>query len=226
MCGRYSFVSPLHIFEGFGLAAPGDFAPHYNIAPGQDSWVLFLEEGVWSLRRMRWGLIPHWAKDASIGYKTINARAETVAEKPAYRDAFRKRRCLVPADGFYEWKTVPGQRLKTPLRFTLKDEQPFLFAGLWSRWTPAEGDAKDTFTIVTAAADETFSPIHERCPVILTPEAGRKWTDMKAAPPDLLGMLKPFPSSGMKGYEVSRAVNAAANDVPEVLQPAGAMTWP
>ena len=226
MCGRYSLVAPQHLFEMFGSKAPADFKPRYNIAPGQNCYTILSGETGYRLRVMRWGLIPFWAKDPQIGYKTINARGEPVAEKPAFRDSFKSKRCLVPADGFYEWRPIAGSKSKLPMRFTLKDEQAFCFAGLWSSWKPQDAEPVETFSIVTAAADGVFSPVHDREPVILTPEDGKRWTEPKAAPKDLLPLLKPYPAEGLKGYEVSKVVNSAAHEAAECIAPAGDVRWP
>jgi putative SOS response-associated peptidase YedK len=226
MCGRFSLVVPKEIFQLFGVPVPSGFKPRYNIAPGQDCYVIVPDASAYRLRTMRWGLIPSWADDPAIGFKTINARAETLAEKPAYRESFRKKRCLIPADGFYEWRPIAGVKSKLPMRFTLSDEQPFCFAGLWSLWKPRDAEPVETFTLVTTAADGVFSPVHDREPVILGPGPARKWADPKAGSEELLSLLKAYPSAGLKGYEVSKAVNSAVRDVPECIVPAGDIRWP
>lgn len=226
MCGRYSLVAPQHLFDMFEVEVPADFKPRYNIAPGQQCYTILPGERGFQLRMMRWGLIPFWAKDPQIGYKTINARGETVAEKPAFRDSFKSKRCLVPADGFYEWRPIAGSKSKLPMRFTRKDEQPFCFAGLWASWKPQDAEPVETFTIVTTAADGIFSPVHDREPVILAPEDGKRWTDPKAEPKGLLSLLKPSASTNLKGYEVSKVVNSAAHELAECIAPAGEVRWP
>jgi len=223
MCGRYTLIGT-RVFAAFGLEPPAGFEPHYNIAPGQDCWVLTREDA-WSARRMRWGLVPHWAKDPAIGWKTINARSETVAGKPAFRDAFRKTRCVVPTDGFYEWPVVAARRGKVPMVFT-PEGGPRVFAGLWSRWTPEGGAPLDTFTIVTAEAPPAFKTVHERCPVLLDREAADRWTDPAAGTETLKALLAPFAPGTLKGVEVSTAVNRASHDAPDCVTPAGPFRWP
>lgn len=226
MCGRFSLVDPRTVFERFGVRPPPDLKPRYNIAPGQFHPVIVSEPGGLAARAMRWGLIPSWAKDPAIGYKTINARSESVAEKPAFRDSFRKRRCLVPGDGFYEWRTLAGTTRRIPMRFVVSDGTPFCFAGLWSSWKPEDAEPVETFTILTAAADGVFSPVHDREPVILPDEYARRWLDPAADLSALQVLLKPLPAERLRGYEVSTVVNAAAHDVPACVEPAGPLQWP
>jgi putative SOS response-associated peptidase YedK len=167
---------------------------------------------------MRWGLIPFWAKDESIGYKMINARAETVAEKPAYRKAFEQRRCLVLADGFYEWKKVDGG--KVPHRFVVGNKEPFAFAGLWERWWRPDGEGLQTFTIITTEPNELAREVHNRMPVILAPEHYEKWLDSQFNDVTTLrSMLTPFPASRMKCHAVSPYVSNARNEGPQCIVP-------
>lgn len=234
MCGRFTLVDPRTLFERFGLKPPPNFKPHYNVAPGQDHPVILAQPPGYALRWMRWGLIPSWAQDPAIGYKSINARGETVAEKPAFRDSFRKRRCLVPADGFYEWRPPAlsgaegpaGAKRKIPLRFTAADGGAFAFAGLWSSWKHEAAEPVETFSIVTIAADGAFSPVHDREPVILPEAAARRWLDPAETGPRLLELLRPFPTGSMQGYEVSTVVNAAVHDAADCVAPAGPWRWP
>jgi len=192
------------------------WTPHYNIAPTQ-TVIVVNDDGTRHLMQMRWGLIPSWAKDPAIGNRMINARAETVATKPAFRVALRKRRCLIPADGFYEWQAV-GRR-KQPVYITLKTREPFSFAGLWEAWTSPEGKEIKTCTIITTEANEVLKSIHDRMPVILTREAEIIWLDPAIQDPVwLLPLLKPYLAEEMEVYPVSTLVNNPANDGPECIK--------
>jgi putative SOS response-associated peptidase YedK len=203
--------------------------PRYNIAPTQDAPVLRQRrepKGERTLQMLRWGLIPSWAKDTKIAAKLINARAESIAEKPSFRSAFRRRRCLVPADGFYEWR-AEGTR-KQPYLIARRDREPFAFAGLWERWTPKEPDADsastDSFTIITADANALLKPLHVRMPVILAPADYGIWLDPEAAEADLLALLKPAPQEWLGYAPVSPRVNAAAVDDAALIETIGAET--
>jgi putative SOS response-associated peptidase YedK len=166
---------------------------------------------------MRWGLIPSWAKDQSIGSRMINARAETLSEKPSFRDAFRKRRCLVVADGFYEWQKVAGR--KRPMRIVLQTGEPFAFAGLWESWRDPEGTTVRSCTIITTGPNSLIEPIHNRMPVILSRDDEARWLDPEMDdPPSLLQMLAPYPQGAMDAYEISTLVNSPANDVPDCIE--------
>ena len=222
MCGRYTLTTSVARLGGlFELANRPNLPARYNIAPTQAVAVVRLEEGLRVLASLRWGLIPSWAKDASLGAKMINARAETVAEKPAFRGAFRRRRCLVLADGFYEWR-AEGKGAKQPYRMTLKDGEPFAFAGLWETWTPADGEAVASCTIVTCAANDLLQPPHERMPVILPPGALRDWLDPVAEAAALQALLRPYPSAAMTFSAVSTRVNSVRNDDPDCIAPLAA----
>jgi len=197
------------------------FDPRYNIAPGQELPVVVAEDSR-VLKLMRWGLVPGWAKDVSIGYKMINARAETISEKPSFKKPFREERCLIPADGFYEWKKMPNSRAKTPYRVCLKSEEPFAFAGLWDSWVSSEGKELQTYTIITTEPNDLVRPIHNRMPVILLPENEDKWLDTGLKDTSSLAtMLKPYPSELMETYEISSLVNSPKNDIPECWQRVG-----
>jgi putative SOS response-associated peptidase YedK len=219
MCGRYSITTApeaiRRLFKAVG-ALP-NFPPRYNAAPTQDLPVVRLgRDGSRELTLLRWGLIPSWADDPGSGYKMINARAATVAERPAFRTAFRRRRCLVPADGFYEWKPVDGG--KQPYRITMEDGAPFAMAGLWEWWRKGE-QRIESFTIIVTAANELCRQIHDRMPVILHPDAWDAWltaADTKAP----TALLQPFPASQMTMYAVSRRVGDVKNDDPELIAPA------
>ncbi|MBN1319034.1 MAG: SOS response-associated peptidase, partial [Anaerolineales bacterium] len=168
----------------------------------------------------QWGLIPFWAKDAKIGYRMINARSETLAEKPAFRTAYRRRRCLVLASGFYEWKSIKGQKTKVPYYIQLKNREPFAMAGLWEVWNSPDGSVIPSCTIITTRPNELVEPIHNRMPVILPSEAYELWLDpaeKKAA--DLDSLLQPMSSKEMAAYPVSILVNSPNNDTPECIMP-------
>lgn len=222
MCGRYTIIPTSQQLEArFGFEIfEMEIMPRYNVAPSQDAPVLVAEAGVRQLKLMRWGLVPSWAKDPSFGAKTINARAETIREKPTYRKAFAERRCLVLADSFYEWRKEPNSRHKTPVRIMLANREPFAFAGLWERWRQPEGSDLLTFTIITTTANEFIQPIHERMPVILTPETEAVWLDSQAKPADLFDALQPYPADRMHYYEVGSIVNSPKNDTPVCIEPA------
>jgi putative SOS response-associated peptidase YedK len=220
MCGRYSLTTPAEaVRRVFGYPERPNLMPRANIAPTQEVAAVRLgEDGARHFVTLRWGLIPSWAKDAAIASKMINARGETVAEKPAFRAAFRARRCLIPADGFYEWKTEGGA--KQPYRIARADRAPFAFAGLWERWEKApDGVPMETSTIITTDANETLQAIHHRMPVILDAADFAAWLDPAARASDLQGLLRPFPSQDLVAYRVSRRVNAVANDDLSLIEP-------
>lgn len=222
MCGRYSLTTaPEALRRLFDFVAGSNLEPRYNIAPTQPAPVvrMMAEGAARELAMPRWGLIPSWAKDASIGNRTINARSETVAEKPSFRSAFRQRRCLVPADGFYEWRREGG--IKQPYRIGMKDGGAFAFAGLWERWLGADdGEAVDSFTILTTEANRKLRPIHPRMPVILAPESYETWLDTSPETVErALAVLRPFADQPMAFYRVSTRVNNPRNDDPDCLTP-------
>lgn len=213
MCGRYSLTAPPEaIMEAFGVVSVPALQPRWNIAPTQAVPVVRLDAaGARECVIMRWGLIPSWARDAAIGHKLINARAETLAEKPAFRNALRRRRCLVPADGFYEWKQE-GAR-KQPCRIALADGGLFAFAGLWEQWSDPLGKRVETFTIVTTGANERVAPIHDRMPVILDAAGRAAWLDPAGREPG--AALRPFPAEALRAWPVGTRVNSPANEGPE-----------
>ena len=220
MCGRYSLKADIS-----QLALRFEFAaddvvhePAYNIAPTQQVLTV-TNDGERKAEYMRWGLIPSWAKDAKIGYRMINARGETVAEKPSFRTALRKRRCLILADGFYEWQKLGGKQ-KRPMRVTLKSNEPFAFAGLWETWKDPEGELVNSCTIITTSANELLSPIHDRMPVILPQEQESFWLDKAIDNPvALTSAIAPYPDSELEAFEVSPLVNNTRNKGPEVMVP-------
>jgi len=227
MCGRFTLteLDPAVLTETFFLGGGvPNLPPRYNIAPTQPvaTVVRDVEHGDNRLVLMRWGLIPHWAKDPKIGNKLINARGETVHEKPSFRAALRRRRCLIVADGFYEWQAQPDGP-KQPMYITLVDHQPFGFAGLWEQWTePDSGDTLTTCTIITTSPNALLKPIHNRMPVILPREDYAAWLDPERSDPaQVMPLLRPYPAERMTAYPVSRRVNAPTFDDPSLIERAG-----
>jgi putative SOS response-associated peptidase YedK len=226
MCGRFTLRTPLTVlsqqflFELGPVAETAAVRPRYNIAPTQTiAAVRRLDAGsARTLAWLHWGLIPSWAKDAKMAASMINARGETVAEKPAFRTAFARRRCLILADGFFEWKKV-GKN-KQPYYFRMHDEQPFAFAGLWEGWrgpASSEGPPLESCTIITTTANELCQPLHDRMPVILEPCDYDRWLDPAAAKDDLLALIQPFPAQNMTSEQVNPRVNNVRNDDPECV---------
>lgn len=223
MCGRYTLrTSPHELQEIFATLNSVEWSPRYNIAPTQTVVaVRQQEEGKGrELERMRWGLIPSWAKDAKIGNSLINARADGVATKASFRSAFKKRRCLIPVDGFYEWQAVPGQKAKQPYLISVKDVPVFAFAGLWEYWTDPEGKPVVSSTIITTDANEAMAPVHNRMPVILDPSDYDAWLDRtQQDAATIQAFLKPFPAERMQLVPVSTLVNSPRNEKPECVVP-------
>jgi putative SOS response-associated peptidase YedK len=223
MCGRFTQAAPWEKvkkeFAVKGAADGGLFKPRYNIAPMQIVPVVrAAPEGERTLSGLKWGLVPSWAKDAEIGNKMINARAETLTEKPSFREAFRGRRCLIPASGFYEWaKTERGA--KQPFYFYLKERDVFAFAGLWEEWVDREtGELLETFTIITTRANEVLKPVHDRMPVIVKAENYEEWLDPQLkATGRIEKLLAPYPAAEMDSHAVSRDVNSPTADSPELI---------
>jgi len=223
VCGRYTLrTSPAHLAEIFAVLHELDSAPRYNIAPTQTVAAVrpLPAGGGRELAPLRWGLVPSWAKDLKIGSSLINARAETVASKPAFRSALKNRRCLIPADGFYEWQVVPGQKTKQPWLIGVRDEPVFAFAGLWEHWTSPEGTAVESCTIVTTEANEFMQPIHNRMPVILDRADYDKWLAPDCHDPEaVVPLLAQFPGERMQRIPVSTLVNSPRNDLPACTEP-------
>ena len=221
MCGRFgqtaSAAELAAAFEASWQCAEPEL-PRYNVAPTQHVPILLSAGGLRVLDVFRWGLIPWWAKDASIGNKMINARAETVVEKPAYRSAFERRRCLVPASGFYEWKKTPDG--KVPHWIHAADGAPLTFAGVWESWRPAK-DAEPvlTFTILTTTPNADVAPLHDRMPVVVAREHRDAWLAAETPADELLPLLRPAPDGLLRMYAVSTAVNRPAFDGPELIEP-------
>jgi putative SOS response-associated peptidase YedK len=217
MCGRYELhTHPTAIALAFGLAHPPALAARYNIAPMQNVPIIRQNaHGERELVQVRWGLVPRWAKDPAIGARMINARAETVADRPAFRNAYARHRCLIPADGFYEWRKVAVG--KQPMRVARADGQPFGMAGLYERWLSPDGDVLDTCTILTTQANELLRPIHDRMPVIVPPEHYARWLD--AAGAEVSDLFTSYPDVRLRVHPVSPRVNAVRNDDPGLIEP-------
>lgn len=222
MCGRYALYGPTsRLKEQFGASIdemPPDYGPRYNAAPMQMLPVVRERpNGERVVHLLRWGLIPSWSKDESIATKLINARGETVAEKPSFRSAYKGRRCIVPASGFYEWKAITGG--KQPYYIHSANDELFGFAGLWERWTKPDGEPLDTFTVVTTDANDVMKPLHDRMPVILLPEDYGLWLAKGTESELVRQLILPFPSSTLRIHPVSKTVGNVRNDGPELIVP-------
>lgn len=222
MCGRFTLFADFHtIVNRFDIGAVIQeelYVPSYNIAPSSPVLSVINDGTKNRMGFLKWGLIPPWAKDEKVGYTMINARAETLMNKPSFRTAFKKRRCLIIADSFYEWNRS-NKKSKTPLRFKLKTNELFGMAGLWEHWKSPEGNSIFSCTIITTTANQLMESIHDRMPVILKPEDEKKWlnpsnTDLK----NLTDLLKPLPENLMEAYEVSSLVNSPRNNTPELIK--------
>jgi putative SOS response-associated peptidase YedK len=220
MCGRYSLTTPLEAMRAlFGFENSPNLEPRCNIAPTQEVAVVRCrKDGGRALGLVRWGLIPSWARDAGMGAKLVNARAETLAEKPSFRAAFARRRCLVPADGFYEWQRLAPKE-KQAWRIELPGRAPFAFAGLWERWTAPNGNVTDSCTIITTDANGLVRPIHDRMPVILAPGDYAAWLDHDMAPAVVGLLLRPAPEGLLSAYRVGPYVNSVRNEGARCLEP-------
>jgi putative SOS response-associated peptidase YedK len=224
MCGRFvSASSPDEIARYFDAEAPEALLePSYNVAPTNDVYAVLNDGGVRRLDAFHWGLVPIWAKDPRQGSKMINARAETLAAKNAYKPAFKRRRCIIPADGFYEWKKIPGQKTKEPHFIHRPDGEPLAFAGLWEVWRgpDKQGDPLRSCTIVTTSANETMEPLHDRMPVILPASAWEEWLDPANDDLETLGkLLVPAPPEVIVTHPVSTEVNSVRNKGAELIEP-------
>lgn len=223
MCGRFTLYTNINqlalLFDADALPDALALPPSYNVAPTQPVLTVTRQDGRNRLSVMRWGLIPVWAKDISIGSRMINARAETIGEKASFKRPFKSRRCLIAADGFYEWRKTPDG--KVPMHIRLKSGQPFGLAGLYDVWTSPDGLSLTSCTIITTAANEFMQPIHDRMPVIVPPARHAEWLDPQNQQLDrLAALLAPYPAREMEAYAVSRLVNAPANNSPECIAPA------
>jgi len=215
MCGRFSLITVGEFLaDRFKVKVDDNVKPRYNIAPTQDVSIITNDlQG--ELTTARWGLVPHWAKDQSMAYKMINARAETIAEKAAYKVSFRKKRCLIPADSFYEWKKANGQKI--PHRILMKDDGLFAFAGLYDIWLHGEIEIV-TCTIITTSPNKVVAGLHDRMPVILSRENEKRWLD-EDNEARLQEMLRPYPPEAMRAYQVSALVNSPSNEGEQVIKP-------
>lgn len=224
MCGRYTLTTPGEVIaEIFDLPEAPEVSARYNVAPTQEVAAIRADEETGERRfaTLRWGLVPHWAKDPSIGNRMINARSESVAEKPAFRSSFKKKRCLVLADGFYEWQKVADGK-KQPWYFRLESGDPFAFAGLWASWSRGDDDRLETCTLLTTDANALVKKAHHRMPVILSPEDLDLWLDPQVTDREPLeALLDPFDPARMIAFPVSTRVNSPANDDPSVIEPQG-----
>jgi putative SOS response-associated peptidase YedK len=223
MCGRYAFFSPHEAVIGyFGLADAGpEFGPRYNIAPTQEVAAVRADPAGRTLAMLHWGLIPFWAKDRAIASRMINARAETLAEKPAYRAAFKKRRCVLPADGYYEWQSAAGG--KQPYYVEAASGEPLALAGLWERWQDPSGETVESCTIITTEANAAMRHIHVRMPAILKRESLAGWLDPGADALALAQLFLPEAGPALRAHPVSRAVNSPAHQGPELIAAAAAI---
>lgn len=219
MCGRFTLTADLDTLQlAFNLeTVPPDLPPRYNIAPSQPVAII-TNEAPTALSFHTWGLLPSWAKDPALANKLINARSETAHEKPSFRSAFKRRRCLIPADGFFEWKREGNE--KTPMFIHLKGRPVFALAGLWEVWNSPQGDEVRSCTILTAEANDFMKPIHDRMPVILDPADYEEWLVAGDAPALALhALMRPYDSDQMTAYAVSKLVNRPGNDTPQVIEP-------
>jgi len=216
MCGRFTLTVDIDtVARAFGVAPSVQSTPRYNVAPTQNV-VAILHDETKHLDFLRWGLIPSWAKEESIGAKMINARAETLAEKPSFKRLLQGRRCLIVADGFYEWRQEAGG--KTPMYFTLPDHEPFAFAGLWDMWRQPDGQPLRTCTIITTEPNAVVAPVHNRMPVILTTDAQEEWLDPSQHDSHVLQqLLKAYTASEMLARPVSRKINSPQYDSADLI---------
>jgi putative SOS response-associated peptidase YedK len=221
MCGRFTLMLDANGLQAAfpGFTPPPRVEPRYNVAPTQPILAV-TNDGQSKIDFFLWGLIPSWSKDPSMGARLINARSETLAEKPSFKNAYKRRRCLILADGFYEWRKDPGAKTKTPMFIHRQDRQPFAFAGLWETWHPGDENIRSC-TIITTNANEMMASIHDRMPVILPPSAWEEWLEPAEQQPTALDkLLRPYAADDLAAYPVSTLVNNAANDSPECVLPA------
>lgn len=218
MCGRFAFFSPREaVQEYFGIEVPFALEPRYNVAPSQEVAVIRQQADTQPEAAMlKWGLVPFWAKDAVIGNRMINARAETVAQKPAFRQAFKRRRCVILADGFYEWHTEDAR--KTPYFISLKTDHPFAMAGLWESWQTDDRPPLETCTIITTMASQSIGKLHDRMPVILDLPTTMDWIQAEREPEALIAALKSYNDEEIQAWPVNRAVNNPANQGPTLIE--------
>jgi putative SOS response-associated peptidase YedK len=222
MCGRFTLTvdaDSIQMHFPWLKDIPSQIVPRYNIAPTQPIAVVSSSNPE-AVTHMVWGLIPFWAKDPKIGSPMINARAETLAEKPSFRNAYKRRRCLILADGFFEWVKQPGEKAKTPYFIHMENGSPFAFAGLWEEWHSPDSSQLQSATIITTEPNDLVAPLHNRMPVILPEDSYQDWlAPGEIASAELQPLLKPYPADGMEAYPVSKLVNSPANDRPEAIHP-------
>ena len=220
MCGRFTLTADIQtVAQAFHATAPSSLQtmPRYNVAPTQDV-VAVINNGSRHLEMLRWGLVPSWAKEESVGTRMINARAETLAEKPSFKRLLHSRRCLIVADGFYEWAQEPGTKSKTPMYITLKERELFAFAGLWDSWRNDSGQQLRTCTVITTEPNALMAPIHNRMPALLLPDALTTWLDPDMQDEqELRHLLIPYPTELMVARPVSRLVNDPKHDSAELI---------
>ncbi|MBN1291040.1 MAG: SOS response-associated peptidase [Candidatus Latescibacteria bacterium] len=220
MCGRFAIgIPPFDAVKYFNIEELVEFTPRYNVAPTEFAPVIIKREqsNKREIKMFRWGLIPPWSKDVKIGFQLINARAETVAEKPAFRSAFKNRRCLIPATGFYEWKKYDGK--KQPMFIRMQDEKPFTFAGIWETWKAYDHTTIESFSIITTQSNDLLKEVHDRMPVILQKEDYDVWLDSeKSRQEELQSLLKPYPPDLMTFYRVESYVNDPQYEGPECIK--------
>jgi putative SOS response-associated peptidase YedK len=218
MCGRFTQrADAKRIAREFKVAEVPAVEARYNVAPTQDVLAVRQSPDGREATFYQWGLVPSWAKDSSMGARLINARSETVQEKPSFREAFKKRRCIIPADGFYEWQRTDGR--KQPFFFRMRDERPFGFAGLWERWEGEGGHVINSCAILTTEANELLRPVHDRMPVILHPDDYEMWLEADARQLDLVKeVLRPYPAEEMMGYPVGTSVNSPRSKGEELIE--------
>jgi putative SOS response-associated peptidase YedK len=217
MCGRYALKStPAELITHFSLDECADFAPRYNIPPGTDIPVIRRSpEGKRVLHLLRWGLVPHWANDPGIGAKLNNARGESVAEKPSFREAFKRRRCLIPASGFFEWRAEG--KIKQPYYISLKSGEPMAMGGLWESWRTPDGGSLRTVCIVTTGPNAVMEPIHDRMPVIVAAEHWQSW--LSGMPEEMAGLVVPYRDGEMQAWPVSRRVSKIQDEDEGLIEP-------
>lgn len=223
MCGRFGLTRPERLdLKRFGIASLPDLEPRYNIPPGSDVLVIRMKDDERVADLVHWGLIPSWAKDPTIGNRMANARADTAFEKPSFRNAIKSRRCLIPADVFYEWKVVPGQTRKQPHAIRMKDGSVFGLAGIWEYWRPKDGgDGIVSCSVLTTDANALMAGIHDRMPVIIPPDRYRTWLDPKAALPAIQDLLLPYDDEPMEAWPIGLRVNNPKADDEQVLERQG-----
>ena len=222
MCGRYTLRRPQRIDPKLlGLEELPPLDPRFNIAPGENILMVRSRRGEREASLVKWGLVPSWAKDPSIGNRMINARAESLAGKPSFRNAWQSRRGLVLADGFYEWRATPGAKRRQPYFVAMKDDAPFAFGAIWDAWKPRDGDGEWTIScsLITTEPNPLLAEIHDRMPVIIPPAEYARWLGETGDPEPPVDLLGPYPASSMRAYPVSTRVNAPANDDEQCIEP-------